>query len=98
MHTISMHTIRNNHKGYWFEPGAMRFFRTRLPAEAYLGASGGVAYFITSEKGPDGRRLYSVRRYSFTEDTIDTVGAFQGYQTRGRALSALRRALMGVES
>jgi hypothetical protein len=41
---------------YWFSPATMRFFKSRVLEGVYGGR-----YFVTSEKGPSGVRLYSVR-------------------------------------
>ena len=51
---------------------------------------GGV-YFATSEKGPDGVRRYTVRRFEKATGGVATFGAFQGYRT-GRAAKAAAKA------
>ncbi len=74
--------------GCWFEPSTMRFFSSRVQGSFY-GAKDGRAYFVTSERGPSGRRAYSVR-VAQLDGSIDTVGEFQGYRT-GRAAHAAAR-------
>ena len=51
----------------WFEPGAMRFFGTRIETGIIKGQ-----YFITSEQPPHGGRTYNVRLIKDSGD-IDTV-------------------------
>ena len=64
---------------HWFERDTMRFFKTRIESGLIAGHR-----FITSEKGPDGVRRYSVRE-ACPDGTIDTVGEFQAYRTRDQA-------------
>lgn len=72
---------------HWFEPTAMRFFRTRI-----LGRLEGGKYFVTSEKLHGYARLYSVR-IANEDDSIDTVGEFQSYRTAAQARAAIRRLI-----
>lgn len=72
----------------WFEPGAMRFFRTRVESALIAGR-----YFITSEKySDDAPRLYSIREVD-AECEIETVGKFQGYGSREAAKKEVDRLL-----
>jgi hypothetical protein len=77
---------------HWFEPSTMRFFKTRIESGAVAryddDGKPTRARFITSEKGPDGVRKYSVREAQ-PDGTIDTVGEFQQYRTRDAARAAL---------
>jgi hypothetical protein len=89
----------NHAKGlHWFEPGTLRFFRSRYARQAYLSADGGHAFFVSSEKDRlDGVRLYSVRSAVVSGPAagkIDTVGQFQQYPTRASADGAARRAAL----
>lgn len=77
-------------KSHFFEKGAMRFFNSRVGETAYLDGRGG-AYFVTSEKGPNNRRAYSVRHYNPERCAIDTVGEFQAYRTLAQADGAAKR-------
>lgn len=91
-----MDDIRKRNKaagGCWFEPSTMRFFSSRIQS-AFYGAKDGRAYFVTSERGPNGRRAYSVR-VAQLDGSIDTVGAFQGYPTGRTAHAAAKRAAAG---
>ena len=67
---------------HWFEPGTLRFFNSRV--------SGPVIgnMFVSSEKGPDEIRRYTIRKC--TNGAITTVGEFQAYATKAQALRALR--------
>lgn len=69
---------------HWFEPGTMRFFNSRLFDRIYRDGRGG-AYFVTSEKGPNGIRGYSVRHYSPEKCQINTIGKFQKYSSGAAA-------------
>lgn len=103
MQTISTDSIAqlNTNKGFhWFEPGSMRFFRSRVASVAYISADGTKAYFVSSEKRTgfrceDGRRLYSVRVASLESGDVDTFpdhNAFQAYASRSGADAAAQRA------
>jgi hypothetical protein len=79
--------VRHRHSGHWFDADTMRFFRCRLPDD-YTPLIGG-RYFISSEKHetpgyPSGPRLYTIRE-AFSNGAVDTVGEFQGYETRRAA-------------
>lgn len=73
---------------HWFDKGAMRFFRTRLPRFALR--CDDVAWFVTSEKPPSGERAYTLRRYDFATRTVSTVGELLAYATRAQAEAAAR--------
>jgi hypothetical protein len=79
---------RNNPDGHWFDAGAIRFFKTRLPKIAYETNAG--LLFITSEVNPSGDKRYSVRRQAVSGD-IKTVGEFHLYKTRDAALAEIKR-------
>lgn len=91
----SMRHVREanrDHGHYWFEPATLRFFRSRPGRRLYGGR-----YFISSEQfvGSNGYRAprrYTVREVS-ADGSIDTVGAFQAYETRAQAVAAIRRLL-----
>ena len=97
--TISMKYIKDRNErsgGTWFSPGSMRFFRTRL-AQQGIGWPGGDVYFVTSEQfDRDTPRRYSVRKQS-PDGTIDTVGDFQGYETRKAAQREATRLAFGLD-
>lgn len=68
----------------WFDPSALRFFRSRIGSTVYGGR-----FFTSSEQGPNGVRLYSVRVVA-DDGSIDTVGEFQAYVTLKRAKGAAK--------
>lgn len=76
---------------HWFEPETMRFFRSRVGETLYGGR-----YFVSSEKGPDGSRRYSVREAK-ADGSISTVGEFQGFPNRRQAIAAIRSILKATD-
>jgi len=60
---------------HWFDKSSMRFFNTKIESRLIAGKR-----FITSEKGPDEVRRYTVRE-ALPSGEIDTVGEFQEYRT-----------------
>lgn len=89
MRDLQSHYQRTN-GGHWFDPGTMRFFKTRLSEHLFYGAT--IIYFVSSEQGPNGIRRYSVRSYTPETGEIDTVGEFQQYRTRDQAKRAAAKA------
>lgn len=84
----SIDEIKAAHTGYWFSPDTMWWWGTRVYPDVYQGD--GVTYFISSDEGPHGGRLYSVRCATPNGD-IRTVGPFQGYATLDAARGAAER-------
>lgn len=81
--------------GHSFTPGAMAFFKSKLQGTVYPTVT--LIYFVSSEKGPDDKRKYSVRSYDPSTGNIDTVGEFQAYNTAQSAnLAAYRLAMGGI--
>ncbi len=71
----------NADKGrHWFEPDTMRFFKTRLCGNALPGNNGNM-FFVSSERGPNKVRAYSVREFEVNTGTVNTVGKFQEFDT-----------------
>jgi hypothetical protein len=75
---------------HWFDPGALRFFSSRVSGPVVGGR-----YFISSEKftsvatGLSDPRKYTIR-VADDDGSIDTVGEFQQYTTKRAALTAAR--------
>jgi hypothetical protein len=67
---------------HFFAPDTMRFFNSRVLSGVYGGR-----YFVTSEKGPDGVRAYTVRE-CLENGHVETVGEFQEYATPRAAIRA----------
>jgi len=80
-----------NHCGsHWFEPGTMRFFKSRVGGRVYTDGRGG-AYFVSSEQGPHGPRSYSIRHYDPKKCAVHTIGKFQQYSSGAVANSIAKK-------
>ena len=82
---------------YFFEPGTLRFFRSRIGETVYEGPGG--IYFVTSEQFEDSRgrrapRGYTVRQFFADTGQIETVGPFNAW-TRAEANTRARWAAAG---
>lgn len=87
---------RNERAGQcWFSPATMRFFSSRVQSAIYPTQHGG-AYFVSSERGPDNIRKYTVR-LARPDGSIDTVGSMGDYRTGRAAHAAARRLAEGGE-
>jgi hypothetical protein len=78
----------------FFGPNEMRFFRSRIETPAYR--VGDIAYFVTSERGPDMVRRYSVRSENLKTGNVEEVSGFQHYASRSGAMKGLER-VAGVQ-
>lgn len=74
-------------EGHWFDADTMKFFKTKLPLEAYETDNG--RFFITRETDPSGKTAYSVREQDHTGD-IKTVYDFHSFATKASAMAALK--------
>jgi hypothetical protein len=70
---------------YFFTPGAMRYFNSRISETIYGGR-----YFVTSERPPSGPRRYTVRRIN-DDRSIEDVSGFQAYASLSGASAAAER-------
>jgi hypothetical protein len=79
---------------HWFEPGTMRFFKSRVGNQAFTDGRGG-AYFVSSEqhsyRGQSDPRRYTVRYYDPGSCSIETIGKFQQYKTGAQATKVARK-------
>jgi hypothetical protein len=80
-------TIREAHEAretgnFWFAPGAMRGFQTRIEDAVY-----GERYFVTSEQHEDEPRRWTVRQISDDGD-ITSASTFQEFDTSDDAHTA----------
>lgn len=72
---IGMIERANHNAGFhWFEPSTKRFFRCRILDTVYQGPGG--IFFVSSEKGPSERRLFTVREFTPKTADVDTFGEF----------------------
>lgn len=88
----SIHDIEiasRNVGSHWFDADTKRFFRSRVMAEVFQGAGG--IYFVSSEKGPNGVRRFTVRKFNPVDADISTFGPFNEL-TREKALRVARIA------
>lgn len=91
MYTMQQIKEANRALGHhWFDPGAMRFFGTRLCPATVKGLPDGGALFVSSEQPPHGPRGYGVRRVH-PNGAVETLGEVCQYRTRKAALAALLR-------
>jgi hypothetical protein len=86
---FSVDDIRRKHRGYWFSPDTMRFFKSRVLLDVFPSANGKI-YFVSSEVTGfnTSERAFTVREYCPTKDAVDTIGEFGGYDTKAQALTA----------
>lgn len=92
----SMDDIRTANRqagNHWFEPGTLRFFRSRVGQEVYTGPGG--CFFVSSEQGPDGIRRYTVRQARESGAIETDRSGFQAYASLGGAKGRARRAAAG---
>jgi hypothetical protein len=78
--------------GYWFALGAKKFFKSKIETNGIIYNDS--IYFISSEKGPDNKRKYTIRKgfiNSSNKLDIATIGQFQEFKTLESAKSALER-------
>ncbi len=96
--TIDRIRTANREAGqHFFEPGAMRFFRSRVLSGVYQG-DGGV-YFVTSERfvasdGSSPGRAFTVRQFNPETGSVSSVGAFNKL-TRHMAAKTARKLADG---
>jgi hypothetical protein len=81
---------------HWFEPGAMRFFKTRLPQSGIIDRSGKM-WFVSSEAFRPNQRKYSVRFFDPGTGSVNTHGDFNCYASRSAAANAMRRAITALD-
>jgi|GEM_PF-6778247 len=92
-HSID-HAI-GQHKGYFFTPGAMRFFRSRIAQSCFQADGSPRIYFATSEQFDErSGRFGTVRVLNTATGSIDQVGAFQEHANIRAAGRAAKRAAM----
>ena len=82
----------NRDKGFcWFRKDTMRFWKTRVLTWDCVSG-----YFITSERGLNASRMYTIRQADFETGQVNTIGEFQAYDTSGKAKTALKRLQRGI--
>lgn len=84
----------------WFKPAEMRFFKSKLEGQPLDFPALGCTLFLTSERGPDEPRGYSVRAYIWATAEIATISDFHDRSTShtaNEAFDLLWRALSGQD-
>ncbi len=80
---------------HWFEPGALRFFNSKVLPTVYQGPGG--VYFVTSERYDDRQPLrFSVRKAIEGGKRIDTVGEFQAHTDAAGAIRVAKLRAAGA--
>lgn len=86
LHNVyTIHDIKNNHKGYFFSPDTIRFWKSRICGEVFCSKT--LCFFVTSEQFLNEGRKFTVRRYNPTTKSIDTVGEYHQLDTKTQALN-----------
>jgi hypothetical protein len=83
----TMSDVRHANKAlghYWFHRDTLRFFKSRLESELIGGR-----YFVSSERGPHGPRMFTIREVN-PDGSIDTLGDFMAFKTCSAACDAIR--------
>ena len=88
-HTSQIKEASQGAGSHWFDASSMRFFRSRVVPQVFHGKGG--VYFVTSEKGPNEQRAFTVRKFDPVTAEIDTFGPFN-MLGREKALRAARIA------
>ena len=83
--TYQLVQINQRNGRHFFSPDSMRFFSSRVHDTVYGGC-----IFVTSEKGWDDIRAYTVRAID-NKGNIYTLGEFQEYSCRASAHAAASR-------
>jgi hypothetical protein len=80
--------------GYWFSLDNMKFFKSKIETDGIIHKNG--IYFISSEKGPDNKRKYTIRKgFIDSSDKLDivTIGQFQEFKSLKSAEGALKKLI-----
>lgn len=85
---MKLSTIRANNIAsgkFWFDVGAMRFFKTKIYSAVYHDK-----FFVTAETGPDQVTRFSIREAIDGGREIQTVGDFGAYKSLAEARHAAK--------
>lgn len=77
---------------FWFSEDTMAFFKCKVYEDTVTETVDGGALFVSSEKGPDEVRKYTVRHCT-PEGEIGEVSTFQEYRSKAGAEGRLERAI-----
>jgi hypothetical protein len=82
--------INKGHGGHFFDPGAMRFFNSKVHGPVYVGSDGW--YFVTSEQHESNPRKYTIRKMDKEGNISQPEGLFDGFQKYNTLGSAQKAA------
>jgi hypothetical protein len=90
---VEMRDVERAHRGHWFSPDTMRFFRSRIGSYGYLSQSDGAKVFFVSSEQFDYQspRLYTVRVQDRATGDIESASTFQQYASWSGADRAAQR-------
>jgi hypothetical protein len=92
MHDIKEAAAASKGSRFWFSQDTMAFFKCKVYDDTVTATVDGGALFVSSEKGPDKVRKYTVR-YCTPEGEIGEVSTFQEYKSKAGAEGRLKRAI-----
>lgn len=89
MKTMTMLEVQSAHRNKrdinWFDPEAMKFFRTKLESVGFIDEARNRVWFVTSEKPPHGKRQYSIRYMDLKTGWVETEGEFCSISSYAKA-------------
>ena len=68
--------VEHRHKGFWFTPDTIRFWKSKTYNPVYETDDGCQAYFVSSERYGHASRTYTVRVQDIITGDISTVASF----------------------
>lgn len=83
---FSVNDIERKYSGYWFSKDSMRFFKSKVIQDVF--PVKGKLFFVSSEQNGSDKRKFTVRCFDIKANDIKTIGEFQGYETKTKALTA----------
>lgn len=93
MKTMTMLEVQRAHRNKrdinWFDPEATKFFRTKLESEGFIDEARNRVWFVTSERPPGGKRMYSIRYMDLETGMIETAGAFYSISSHAKAVGQI---------
>ena len=85
--------LNKDENKHFFEPATLRFLNSKIESDFIkpniVNCKQG--FFITSEQyDNDTPRLYTIRQANFSNGNVDTIGKFQGYNTKKEAIDFIQ--------
>lgn len=83
--------ISERHENHFFDASAMRCFNSRVLDSTWTKMDDDTYRFITSERfDAESPRLYTIREFTVSTGSTETVGEFQAYRNSRTALAHIR--------